>query len=110
MDRIIKFLACHTPPDLVDKAGLSARRLGRMRATLQHQWGLMDAAWYNHNPADGNVGVETLAKRGRTVEATRMAVAHVLQISGDALEIEQEADLSAFVTTDFQSSQELKKS
>ena len=59
----------------------------------------MDAAWYNHNPVDGNMGMETLTKLDRTVEATRVAVAHVLQISGDAVEIEREADLSALVTT-----------
>jgi hypothetical protein len=65
----------------------------------------MDAAWYNHNPVDGNMGMETLTKLDRTVEATRVAVAHVLQISGDAVEIEREADLSALVTTHDEDSQ-----
>ena len=54
----------------------------------------MNAAWHNHNPADGNVGSETLAKLGRTVEATKVAVAHVLQILEDALEVKREADIS----------------
>ena len=52
----------------------------------------MDSAGYKHDPADGNVGTETLIQLGRTVEATKVAVAHVLQISGEALEVEWEVD------------------
>ena len=54
----------------------------------------MDAAWDSNKPADGNAGAETLANLGRTVEATKVAVAHVLQISGHALK----ADFSASAT------------
>ena len=87
------------PKDLRDKTGPPAKRLGRLRETLWHQWGLMDAAWHNHNPADGNVGTETLIDLGKTVEATRVAVTHVLQISGTALEIGWEMTISNPTTT-----------
>ena len=42
----------------------------------------MDTAWCNHNPKDGNVGMETLARLGKIVEAMRVAVDGVLQVSG----------------------------
>ena len=87
------------PKDLRDKTGPPAKRLGRLRETLWHQWGLMDAAWHNHNPADGNVDTETLIDLGKTVEATRVAVTHVLQISGTALEIGWEMTISNPTTT-----------
>ena len=48
----------------------------------------MDAAWQNHNPADCNVDIDILATLGMTVEATRVPVAHVLRISGDAIRVE----------------------
>ena len=83
MDRIWRFMDCNTPEDL--QMGSSAQRLGRLLETLWHQWSQMDAAWQNHNPADGNVDMEILPMLGKTVEATRVAVAHALRISGDAL-------------------------
>ena len=75
----------NAPEDL--RTGSSAQRLGSLRKTLWHQWNLMDAAWQNHNPADSNVDIDVLARLGATVEATRVAVTHVLQISGDAIAI-----------------------
>ena len=42
----------------------------------------------SHNPADGNADIDVLAGLGATVEATRVAVAHVLRISGDAISIQ----------------------
>ena len=50
----------------------------------------MDAAWQTHNPADGNVDIDVLVRLGATVEATRVAVTHVLLISGDAIAIRVE--------------------
>ena len=70
MDRIWKFMDSHAPRDLQDKAGSSAKRLGRLRETLWHQWGLMDVAWHNHNPANSIVGTETLIKLDKIVEVT----------------------------------------
>ena len=45
----------------------------------------MSSAWGNHKPEDGNADVTTLAKLGTIVESTRVAVAHVLNVSGDAI-------------------------
>ena len=63
-----------------------SQRLESMRKTLWLQWSQMDRAWQNHNPADGNMDTDVLAKLGAIVEATRVAVAHVLRISGDAIQ------------------------
>ena len=51
----------------------------------------MDTAWCNHNPKDGNVGMETLARLGKIVEAMRVAVDGVLQVSGRVLEVKHGA-------------------
>ena len=45
----------------------------------------MSSAWGNHKPEDGNADVTTLAKLGTIVESTRVAVAHILNVSGDAI-------------------------
>jgi hypothetical protein len=47
----------------------------------------MVAALQNHNPADGNMDIDVLARLGATVEATRVAIARVLRISGDAIQV-----------------------
>ena len=39
------------------------------------------------NTADGNVDINVLARLGAIVEATRVAVAHVMRISGNAISI-----------------------
>jgi hypothetical protein len=62
--------------------GLLAQRLGRLQEALWHQWSQMDAAWQNHNPADGNVDTKVLATLGKIVEATKVEVTHALRISG----------------------------
>ena len=80
MDDIEDFLAEHDPADLVAEVGL-AQRLGRLRTALWKQWRRMDTAWCNHDPRDGDVGGETLAKLGKIVEATGVAVVDVLRLS-----------------------------
>ena len=50
----------------------------------------MDRAWCNHDPRDGDVGVETLARLGKIVEATGVAVVDALLLSGRFLEEERE--------------------
>jgi hypothetical protein len=79
---IKKFLARHASEDLIAGTRL-AERLARLRQTLWDQWCRMDAAWQNHNPLDGNVGMEILAGLEKIVEATRVAVDGVLQTSKD---------------------------
>jgi hypothetical protein len=49
----------------------------------------MDRAWCNHDPRDGDVGVETLARLGKIVEATGVAVVDALWFSGRFLEEER---------------------
>ena len=78
----------NTPEEL--RTGPSTQRLGSLREILWLQWNQMDAAWQSHKPADGNVDTDVLAKLGATVEATRVAIAHVLRISGDAIRVEVE--------------------
>ena len=68
--------------------GPSAQRLGRLREALWHKWSQLDAAWQNHNPADGNMDTKVLAKLDKIVEATKVAVSHALRISGDSLRVE----------------------
>ena len=48
----------------------------------------MDAAWQNHNLADGNADISVLERLDAIVEATRVAAVHVLRISGDAISIQ----------------------
>ena len=45
----------------------------------------MNRAWRNHKRSDGDADTQTLAKLGTIVESTRIAVTHVLKISGDVL-------------------------
>ena len=88
---IEKFLTGCNPDDLVAGTESSARRqLERLQLALWQQWCRMDMAWRNHQPADGNVGTETLDGLGKIVEATGMAVADMLQISGRSLETKHE--------------------
>ena len=44
-----------------------------MRTTLWNQWRRMELAWCNHNPVEGNVGLEALAELGKIVEGPLMA-------------------------------------
>ena len=88
IDDINDLLAEHDHADLVAEVGL-AQRLGRLLTALWKQWRCMDTAWCNHNPKDGNVGVEALARLGKIVEATGVAVDSVLRLSGRILEEER---------------------
>jgi hypothetical protein len=83
MNDIGDFLAEHAHADFtpVDLEGL-----GRLRMTLWNQWRRMEVAWCDHDLADGNVGPEALAKLGKIVETTGVAVGGVLRASGRILE------------------------
>jgi hypothetical protein len=70
------------------RSGQSVRILGGLRNSLWLQFSQISAAWRNHKTADGNVDITTLARLGTIVEATRVAVAHILRISGDAISIQ----------------------
>ena len=59
---------------------------------MWQQWRRMDTAWCNHNSSDRNVGMETVAKLGKIVEATGRAAVQVLQVSGYILEAEHGAE------------------
>ena len=89
IDDINDFLAEHDRADLVAEVGL-AQRLCRLQTALWTQWRCMDTAWCNHDPKDKNVGVETLARLRKIVEATGVAVVDVLRLSGRILEEERE--------------------
>ena len=43
----------------------------------------MSSAWRDHNPGDGNVNTNVLARLDKIVESTRLEVDHVLRTSGD---------------------------
>ena len=92
---IENFLARCNPDDLITGTeSLGRRRLERLRLALWQQWCRKDTAWRNHQPANGNVGMETLDGLGMIVEATGMAVADMLPISGRALGTKHEAGSS----------------
>ena len=46
----------------------------------------MDQTWRDQNQANGNLDTDVLTKLGTIVEATRVAVHHVLRISEDTLQ------------------------
>ena len=86
VDDIKIFLKRYSPEPLVADTR-QVERLERLWRTLWQQWCQMEMTWHNHNPSDGNLDSETLAGLGKIVEATRVAVDDVLQISGRALEM-----------------------
>ena len=45
----------------------------------------MNRAWRNHRPSDSDADIQTLAKLSTIVESMKIAVTHVLKVSGDAL-------------------------
>ena len=85
-ERIWRFMDHKTPEEL--RAGHLIRCLQSLRETLRLHWGQMNAAWQTHNPADGNADIRVLAKLDAIVEAKRVAVVHILRISGDAISIQ----------------------
>ena len=66
----------------VDLTSAGLEKLGRVNTTLSQQWGRMEAAWFDHNPADGNVGAEALVELDKIVTATRRVVGGILATSG----------------------------
>ena len=83
IERIWKFMDLKTPEEL--RAGHSIRTLQSFRETLRLQWSQMDAAWQNHHLADSDADITVLEGLDAIVEATRVAIIHVLRISGDAI-------------------------
>ena len=73
------------------------RTLRGFRNTLWLQFNQMSRAWRHHDPNDGDADIQTLAKLGTIVESTRVAVSHVLKISGDVLskQLLQQSDASS---------------
>ena len=73
------------------------RTLRGFRNTLWLQFNQMSRAWRYHDPNDGDADIQTLAKLGTIVESTRVAVSHVLKISGDVLskQLLQRSDASS---------------
>ena len=61
------------------------RTLKGFRNTLWLQFSQMSRAWRHHDPYEGDADMRTLARLGTIVEATRVAVSHVLKVSGDVL-------------------------
>ena len=85
-ERIRRFMDGKTPMEL--RADHSIRCLQILRGTLQIHWDQMNEAWITHNPDDGNVDARILAQLDAIVEATRVAVAYTLRISGEAISIQ----------------------
>ena len=77
IDRIWNFIENRTPEDLQSNDSICI--LGSFRNTLWLPFSQMNQAWH------GDTDVQTLAKLGTIVESMRIAVAHVLKVSGDAI-------------------------
>ena len=73
------------------------RTLKGFRNTLWLQFSQMSRAWRYHDPYEGDADIRTLARLGTIVEATRVAVSHVLKISGDVLseQLSQKSDTAS---------------
>ena len=73
------------------------RTLKGFRNTLWLQFSQMSRAWRHHDPYEGDADIRTLAKLGTIVEATRVAVSHVLKVSGDVLseQLSQKSDAAS---------------
>ena len=84
IDQIWSFMEHKTSEEL--RSSHSIRVLGGLQHTLQLRFSQMSSAWRHHNPDDGNADNNaTLACLERTMESTRVAVAHVLRSSGKAI-------------------------
>ena len=86
INRIWSFMENKTLEEL--RSYHSVHILGGFRNILSLQFSQKNRAWRNHKPGDGDADVNTIAKLGTIVESTRVAVAHVLKISGDAISIQ----------------------
>ena len=95
IDRIWTFMENRTPAKL--QSDRFIRTLRGFRNTLWLQFNQMSRAWRHHDPNDGDADIQTLAKLGTIVESTRVAVSHVLKISGDVLskQLLQRSDASS---------------
>ena len=80
-DRIWSFMENKTSEEL--RSSHSIHILESLRNTLLFQFGRMSSAGCNHNPGDGNVNTNVLARLDKIVESTRLEVDHVLRTSGD---------------------------
>ena len=61
INKVKNFLAVYGHVDFSVEVRLS-KDLEKLRTTLWEQWRRMEAAWNDHDPKDGNVGMTTLAK------------------------------------------------
>ena len=95
IDRIWTFMEGRTPAEL--RSDHFIRTLRGFRNTLWLQFSQMSRAWRNHDPYEGDADVRALAKLGTIVEATRVAVSHVLKVSGDVLseQLSQKSDAAS---------------
>ena len=84
VDRIWSFMERKTSEEL--RSRHSIRILGGLRHTLQLQFNQMSSAWRQYSPDDDNGDDNgAVARLDRSIESTRVAVAHVLQSSGEAI-------------------------
>ena len=95
IDRIWMFMEGRTPAEL--QSDHFIRTLKGFRNSLWLQFSQMSRAWRYHDPYEGDADIRTLAKLGTIVEATRVAVSHVLKISGDVLskQLSQKSDAAS---------------
>ena len=89
------FMEGRTPAEL--QSDHFIRTLKGFRNTLWLQFSQMSRAWRYHDPYEGDADIRTLARLGTIVEATRVAVSHVLKISGDVLseQLSQKSDTAS---------------
>jgi hypothetical protein len=85
INHIWAFMEHKTSEEL--RSSQSVRILGGLRNSLWLQFSQMSSAWRKHKPEDGKADITTLARLGMIVETTRVAVAHALNISGEAISI-----------------------
>ena len=84
VDQIWSFMERKTSEEL--RSRHSIRIWGGLRHTLQLQFNQMSSAWRQYSPNDDNGDNNgTVARLNRSIESTRVAVAHVLQSSGKAI-------------------------
>ena len=82
-DRIWSFMEDKTAEEL--RSNHSICVLESLRSNLRLQFGRMSLAWRDHNPGDGNVDTNVLARLNTIVESTRIDVDHVLRTSGNKI-------------------------
>jgi hypothetical protein len=84
IDQMWSFMEHKTSEEL--RSRHSIRVLGGLRHTLQLQFNQMSSAWQDHSPDnDDEDDNAALVRLDRAMESTRVAVAHVLRSSGEAI-------------------------